>query len=191
MVNFDTCYSFGSFEGPLQKLIHLFKYGKIETLARPLARLLIQALPSNEPVDVVLAMPMHWRKQWERGFNQAELLAEPVARHLGITLKANLQRNRYTKSQAGLNETERQANLKGSFRVRRPEDLADKRILLIDDVFTTGATLRVAAGALKDAGAARVAALTLARVDRRFSNSLTVAMKPAPAPAEREAALEV
>lgn len=133
---------------------------------------------------------MHWRKQWERGFNQAELLAAPVARHLGIALKANLRRTRYTQSQAGLNETERQANLKGSFRVRRSEELAGKRILLIDDVLTTGATLRVAAGVLKQSGVARVAALTLARVDRRVSTSLAMPTKSAANVADRETALK-
>lgn len=191
LVNFDACYSFGSFEGPLQKLIHLYKYGKIESLAHPLGRLLIEALPSCEPVDVVIAMPMHWRKQWERGFNQAELLAGPVARHLGASLRTNLQRTRYTKPQAGLSEAERQANLKGSFRVKRPEGVSGKRILLIDDVFTTGATLRVAAAALKDAGAARVAALTLARVDRRFWNSFVMPKKVPPGIAAPETVTSV
>ena len=171
MANFDACYSFGSFEGTLQKLIHLFKYGKIESLALPLSRLLIQALPLDEKFDLVLAMPMHWRKQWERGFNQAELLARPVARRLRMPLSANLRRARHTKSQAGLSETERRENLRGSFQVKRPGQLAGKRILLIDDVFTTGATLRAASAALKKAGAARVSALTLARVDRRSLGS--------------------
>ncbi|MBV8570160.1 MAG: ComF family protein [Acidobacteriaceae bacterium] len=173
MVNFDACYSFGSFDGPLQKLIHLYKYGKIESLARPLSRLLVQALPACETVDMVVAMPMHWRKQWERGFNQAALLAEPLARRLRVPLAGNLRRTRYTKSQAGLDESERKANLKDSFLVRRPAMVVGKRLLLIDDVFTTGATLRAASEALKKAGAARVAALTLARVDRRsFSPSI-------------------
>ena len=110
---------------------------------------------------------MHWRKRWERGFNQAELLAQPMARRFGLKLSANLKRSRYTKSQAGLSELARRDNLKGSFKVRNPGQLAGKRVLLIDDVFTTGATLRAAAGALKSAGAAYVTALTLARVDRR------------------------
>lgn len=166
--NFDACYSFGSLEGPLQKLIHLYKYGKVESLARPLSRLLLQALPAYEAVDTALPMPMHWRKRWERGFNQAELLARPLARRLGVPLADNLQRTRYTKSQAGLNESDRRANLKDSFRVKRSNNLAGKRILLIDDVFTTGATLRTASLVLRRAGAARVVALTLARVDRRF-----------------------
>jgi ComF family protein len=167
LVNFDTAYSFGSYEGPLRKLIHLFKYAKVETLAEPLSRFVIQALPLDQNFDLVMAMPMHWRKRWERGFNQAELLARPVAKRYGLKLSNHLRRKRYTKAQAGLSELERRENLKGSFLVKRPERIAGRRILLIDDVFTTGATLRAAAAALKATGAGQVSALTLARVDRR------------------------
>ena len=167
LVNFDSAYSFGSYEGSLQKLIHLFKYGKVERLADPLRQLLLRALPRNGNFDLVLAMPMHWRKQWARGFNQAELLALPVAKRFGLKLSTHLRRSRFTQSQAGLDESERQLNLEDSFVVRRPEQIRGKRLLLIDDVLTTGATLRAAAEALKSAGAARVSVLTLARVDRR------------------------
>lgn len=165
-INFDSVYAFGSYEGPLRKLVHLFKYGKVESLAGPLSRLLVQAMPENGRFDVMIAMPMHWRKRWERGFNQAELLAGPVAKRFGIKLSNNLRRKRYTKPQAGLSQAERRENLKGSFSIRRPHQISGKRVLLIDDVFTTGETLRTAAAALKRAGAAHVSALTLARVDR-------------------------
>jgi ComF family protein len=167
LVNFDAAYSFGSFEGSLQKLIHLFKYAKVETLAGPLSRFLLKALPLDQNFDLVIAMPMHWRKRWDRGFNQAELLAAPVAKRYGLRLSTNLRRRRYTKPQAGLNETERRDNLKNCFQVIRPGQVSGQRILLIDDVFTTGATLRAASEALKAAGARYVCALTLARVDRR------------------------
>ena len=169
LANFDAAYSFGSYEGSLQQLIHLFKYAKVESLADPLSRFMLQAIPLDSKIDVVIAMPMHWRKQWERGFNQAELLAEPVARRYGLKLSKNLRRTRYTKSQAGLTETDRRANLRGSFQVRHPEQIAGKRVLVIDDVFTTGSTLRAAAEVLKAAGAGHVSALTLARVDRAIS----------------------
>jgi len=164
---FDAAYSYGSYDGPLQKLIQLFKYSKVESLAGPLSRLLLESLPLAENFDVIMPMPMHWRKRWERGFNQAELLAAPVARRYGLKLSHNLHRTRYTKAQAGLNEKQRQENLKDSLRVRRAAELSGKRVLLIDDVFTTGATLRAAAAVLKANGAARVTALTLARVDNR------------------------
>ncbi len=169
LANFDAAYSFGSYDGPLQQLIHLFKYAKVETLAQPLSHFLLQALPLEANFDLIVAMPMHWRKRWERGFNQAELLAAPVARRYGLPLATNLRRTRYTKSQAGLTESARRDNLRGSFCVHRPDQLAGKRILLVDDVFTTGATLRAAAGVLKSAGTAHVSALTLARVDRAIS----------------------
>ncbi len=169
LANFDAAYSFGSYDGPLQQLIHLFKYAKVESLARPLSALLLRALPLEANFDLVLALPMHWRKRWQRGFNQAELLAAPLARRYGLPLATNLRRTRYTQSQAGLTETARRDNLRGSFRIHRPEQVAGKRILLVDDVFTTGATLRAAAAVLKSAGAAHVSALTLARVDRAIS----------------------
>jgi predicted amidophosphoribosyltransferase len=117
-------------------------------------------------------MPMHWRKQWERGFNQAELLAAPVARRYGLNPGTNLRRQRYTVAQASLTEAQRLKNLDKSFCVKRAAEVSGKRILLIDDVFTTGTTLRTAAEALKAAGAAHVSALTLARVDRRLEAEL-------------------
>jgi ComF family protein len=134
---------------------------------------LLRALPRDLNFDHVMAMPMHWRKRWERGFNQADLLGSPVAKRFGLKLAGNLYRQRYTKSQAGLDEQGRQKNLKKSFSVRRPDQITGKRILLIDDVFTTGATLRAAARMLKEAGAAHVSVLTLARVDRRMNQSIS------------------
>ena len=168
-VTFNAAYSFGGFDGSLSRLIHLLKYSKIETLAAPLSELLLRALPRDERFDLIIAMPMHWRKQWARGFNQAELLAAPVAARYGLRLAKPLKRTRYTEAQAGLDDRGRQANLNASFAVTDTALVRGKRILLIDDVFTTGATLREATGVLKRAGAAWVTVLTLARVDRRGS----------------------
>jgi ComF family protein len=165
-VTFDATYSFGSYEGALRKVIHLFKYSRVQTLAEPLGALLVTALPLEARFDVILPMPMHWFKRWQRGFNQAELLAQVVARRYGLRVSQNLQRSRRTKAQASLTEAERRTNLQGSFLVKRPEELWGKRILLVDDVMTTGATLREAAATLKKAGPRSVTALTLARVDR-------------------------
>jgi ComF family protein len=168
LANFDAAYAFGSYEGGLRDLVRLLKYSKVTTLAQPLGRYLLRALPLNERFDLVMAMPMHWRKRWVRGFNQAELLARPVARRMGLKLAGNLRRRRYTPSQASLDETERRKSPHGSFSVRRAQQVKGKRVLLIDDVFTTGSTLRAAAEALKAAGAVHVSVLALARADRRF-----------------------
>lgn len=126
------------------------------------------AMPRDEHFDLVMAVPMHWLKRWARGFNQAELLAKPVAHRLGVPLARNLKRRKLGKSQAGLDFADRMTNLKNAFYLRHPEQLAGRRILLVDDVFTTGATLRSAASLLKQAGARRVCALALARAELRY-----------------------
>jgi len=169
--NFDAAYSYGSYEGTLRDLIHLFKYARVESLGLPLSRLMIAALPRDERFDMVLAMPMHWLKRWHRGFNQAELLAAPIARRLSLPLNRNLRRRKFGRSQAGLDFGERMTNLQDAFYVRHPEQIAGRRILLVDDVLTTGATLRSASAVLKLAGARRVSAIALARADRRYPAS--------------------
>jgi ComF family protein len=167
---FDAAYCYGAYEGLLRELIHLYKYGRIKTLARPLADLLAAALPRDERFDLVAPAPLHWIRQWRRGFNQSELLAREIARRSGIPLARPLVRVRHTPSQAGLSNTARRQNVAGAFRCRRGARLvAGKRILLIDDVMTTGSTGAACARTLKRAGAARVALLTIARVDRRMN----------------------
>jgi ComF family protein len=151
----------------------------VESLAAPLGRMMISAAPSDAKFDLVVAMPMHWRKRWERGFNQAELLAAPLARAYGVKVSRRLRRTRYTKAQASLGQEQRLANLDHSFAVRGGEPLSGKRVLLIDDVFTTGATLRAATAVLKAAGASHVCALTLARADqRRFEANIQPGSEP-------------
>jgi len=166
-VSFDAAYSFGSYEGTLRDLIRLFKYSRIESLSKPLSRLLIEAVPQGHRFDLVTAMPMHWYRRWERGFNQAELLAKPVARRLGLPASHVLRRVRLGKRQAGLGATARRNNLRSAFQLARNARVDGKNILLIDDVLTTGSTLAAASAVLKSAGANHVCALTVARVVRR------------------------
>ncbi|HUA59866.1 MAG TPA: ComF family protein [Verrucomicrobiae bacterium] len=173
MRGFDAAYCYGSYEGVLRQLIHLYKYACIKTLARPLANMLARALPREERFDAITPVPLHWRRQWSRGFNQSVLLAQDLARRSGIPFLPALQRNRSTAVQAGLSNTKRRRNVASAFRVRRRGGwigkVSGRRILLVDDVMTTGATAAACANALKRAGAARVALLTVARVDRRMS----------------------
>jgi ComF family protein len=162
---FDAAYSFGAYEGVLRELIHLYKYGRVRTLARPLSGWLAQALPRDEAFDAAVPVPLYWRRRLQRGFNQAELLARGLSRRTGIPVVTALGRVRPTPTQAGLSTSARRQNVAKAFRAR---DVQGKRILLIDDVMTTGATAASCALALKQAGARRVALLTVARVDRRM-----------------------
>jgi ComF family protein len=167
---FDAAYTYGSYEGALRELIHLFKYGKIEPLASRFGDWLTSALPRETAFDVVVPVPLHWWKRWQRGFNQAELLAREVARRWQAPLLSVLRRKKYTAAQAGLTNAQRRRNAAGAFAVHGRLD--GKHVLLVDDVLTTGATASACARALKRAGAARVTLLTLARTDRRTSVEL-------------------
>ena len=164
---FDAAYSFGSYEAELRQMIHLFKYSGIRTLANPLGHLLGRALPRDQRFDAIVPMPMHWRKRWQRGFNQADLLAHQVASRTQVPVMHPVRRVHQKAAQAGLTNAKRRANVVGAFRVRKRGAVAGLRILLIDDVMTTGATAGACAKALKHAGALHVTLLTVARVDRR------------------------
>ncbi len=164
---FDAAYAFGAYEGALRRLIHLFKYGKIRTLARPLGSLLARAMPRDEQFDAIVPVPLYWRRRMQRGFNQADLLARSLGRGTGIPVVRVLRRVQPTATQAGLSNSARRRNVASAFRSR---SVAGRRILLIDDVMTTGSTATSCAMALKRAGAKRVALLTVARVDRRMES---------------------
>jgi ComF family protein len=172
MRGFDFAYSFGFYEGTLRALIHLLKYSGMKPLAERLSGLLLRAMPIDVAFDLVVPMPLHWRRRWKRGFNQAKLLARHVGLRRGIPVLDAVRRVRATATQAGLTNSNRRKNVSGAFRVaaryRRNGALSGKRILLIDDVMTTGATGAACAHALKRAGARSVTLLTLARTDRRF-----------------------
>jgi len=165
---YDEAFCYGAYEGTLRKLIHLFKYSGIRRMAEPLAALLAGALPRDRRFDLVAPVPLHWRRKWQRGFNQSELLGRAIGRARGIPVRNVLRRGVATRAQAGLSNAQRRENVAGAFRARRR--VAGLRVLLIDDVMTTGATLGACARALKKAGAKSVSVLALARVDRRFTD---------------------
>jgi ComF family protein len=151
--------------GPLADAIVRLKYAGRTEIARALAAPLAEAaLLYAGTVDRVLPLPLHAARLRERGFNQSALLSHPVARALGVPLDTtSLARMRPTREQASLPRDQRIENVRGAFTVRRA--LTRQRVLLIDDVRTTGATLAAAAEALERAGCADVKTLALARAD--------------------------
>ena len=167
LTGFDAVYSYGSYEGALRKLIHLFKFDKVQPLAKPLGRLMAQAIPLERQFDLIVPMPLHWRRRWSRGFNQSRLLAQEISKRWHVPVRSAVRRVKLTPSQAGLTNAKRRANVRGAFRVTNKETLRGARVLLIDDVLTTGATASACARALKRAGAASVALAAVARADRR------------------------
>jgi len=154
-----------AFEGVVRGAVHQLKYGHFKALAAPLGQLLAQYL-ETAPVaaDVLVPVPLHPRRLRERGYNQSALLAAEVGKMNGIPVVTDsLVRLRHTKAQvktAGAEE--RQRNLAGAFGCRDGK-LAGKRVLVVDDVCTTGATLNSCAMALREAGASSVWGLALAR----------------------------
>ena len=156
------------YEGLMVEAISRFKYGRATRLSRPLGSLLAEYQDPEFPFsrwDLILPVPLHPKRLRERGFNQSLLLARYLSRKRSIPLNiTSLYRSRPTTPQTQLSGPERQRNVRGAFGVRGPEAISKKRVLLIDDVFTTGATARECAKVLLDAGAKQVDVLTLARV---------------------------
>jgi ComF family protein len=166
---FDAAFCYGEYDGALRKLIHLFKYGRMRPLEKPLSALIALGIPRGIQFDLVAPVPLHWLRRWRRGFNQSELLARAVALRCGIPVVRALRRGRATKAQAGLTNAARRENVMRAFQVSRRHSVRGKRILLVDDVLTTGATAAACATVLKRAGAKSVTLLALARADRRWA----------------------
>jgi ComF family protein len=120
--------------------------------------------------SLVVPVPMHWRRRWVRRMNGPDILAAKIAKFLQVPCRLRLLRlNRNTKLQKGLSLHDRRKNLVGAFRVGKGYDIRDARVLVVDDVLTTGATCDAAAKALKGAGAASVVVAVLARSVREFN----------------------
>jgi ComF family protein len=156
----------GEYAGALRQIVHALKYDRRRSVAKPLGRLIADT--GSEilaEADCVVPVPLHWRREYQRGFNQARELA----RYVGVPVIEPLVRFKATRPQVELAADRRLGNVRDAFRCRRRwfaprEDFTGKNVVLIDDVTTTGATLEVCAVLLKQAGASEVNALTVARV---------------------------
>jgi ComF family protein len=153
--------------GIVRDVIHEFKYNRQIHLRHLVARWLRAALDDDrlrsQQCDVMVPVPLHPARQRERGFNQASLLAELLSGHTSIPCRPLLKRIRYTTTQTALDRSERMENLHNAFRLRKNADVRGLRVLLIDDVLTTGSTLSECARVLNRAGATSVHAATAAR----------------------------
>lgn len=155
------------FKGSLKEAIHAFKYESVKELGHALGDLAIQHLSDNclnfVRRRIVVPVPLHKWKLVDRGFNQSLILGERIAQRLNLVINKNvLIKTRSTSNQVDLKKEERKNNLKGAYKVTNPSAIKNKRILLIDDVLTTGSTLSECAKTLKKAGARDVAGLVLA-----------------------------
>lgn len=153
------------FSGTARELMHRFKYQGQTYLAAYLAGRLSRNWERFGPgaPDLLVPVPLHWFKELWRGYNQAALLASQWSRRCGVPVANVLCRRRWTRQQARLDAAARQRNLKAAFAVKTRAGVKGRHVVLIDDVFTTGATLAAAAQVLVDGGAARVSVATVAR----------------------------
>jgi ComF family protein len=166
---FETGASLGPYEGSLRTVLHALKYGRRPRLAARLADALLaspRVTALLTPDALLVPVPLHPRRQRERGFNQSEQIARALGRRSGLpVLPRVLVRRRDTPTQTGRTAAERRHNVTGAFAARASSTLAGRTVILIDDVLTTGATVRACSAALLRAGAGAVRVLTVARVE--------------------------
>lgn len=164
---FSRHRSLGPYSGRLKEVILLFKYKGCEVLGRVLAGMAYKHLAGDglfDGLDFIVPVPLHPKREKQRGFNQAELLGRTLSDLSGVPLLSGvLIKIRNTPAQVSLEAAQRETNLRAAFTVRKARKLADRIVLLVDDVFTTGSTLRECAGQLLQAGVREARALTVAR----------------------------
>lgn len=168
-LRFDAVVPLGLYRDELREAVLKMKRPSHDALALAIAKLLIERRRdelSDLNADLIVPIPMFWRRRFRRGQNSPQIVARSLSRALDVPLgRRTLARSRNTTPQAGLTPTRRFANVAGAFRVRHPSAIRDARILLVDDILTTGATCSEAAKMLKQAGAAWVGVAIIARAE--------------------------
>ncbi len=171
----DGLWSLGIYQNPLREAIKQVKYGRVREIASVLVDIMIEYWAKYQPFVLdqikkdggegwaVIPVPLHWFRENDRGFNQSNLIGQLLSKKLGLAYSDSLKRARYTRSQVGLKGKQRRANISGAFEIDPNCNLKPVNCLLIDDVWTTGATLRECCYILKRNGAKKVWAITLAR----------------------------
>lgn len=162
--SYTRAWTLYPYTSPLRDAIRLFKYRGTVSLASALGALMIKQLPLLGRVDVIIPVPLHAERLRQREFNQSLLLADQIGRALGIAVSyTNLLRTTSSPPQTSLTKQRRLRNLRGAFALQCPDEIRHKRVLLIDDVFTTGTTVNECAKSLRRAGSSDVLVLTLGR----------------------------
>ena len=158
---FRSVRAFGLYNGPLRKAINLLKYHNMKRLSKPLAEMILRMeIPR---ADAVIPVPLYKDRLMQREFNQSALLAKHTAKRTGASLLINcLVKVKDTMPQVGLSSIERRRNIRNAFKVEKQELIKEKVIILVDDVVTTGATVRECSRALKKAGAGDIYVVALA-----------------------------
>lgn len=164
----DEAYAGWDFHANIQQVIHAMKYRRRPSLSHVFGSMLAQRLPLTAGEEttqaIIVPVPLHRRRQRERGFNQSLLLAQALAKSWNLSVQPRmLRRIRFTKSQATLDAAARWENVDRAFAPAPNTDLRGWPVFLVDDVFTTGATMNACASALKTAGASRVIGIALAK----------------------------
>lgn len=156
------------FKDSIVKIIHDLKYNNQKWIAPFISEFLVdEVLQQNVSVDVIIPIPLNIKRYNERGFNQSEIICEKLVTKLNMKVDVtSLVRSKYTKTQTNLTRAERSENLKDAFTVQNKEAIKGKSILLVDDVFTTGATMEEACKVLRKAGAKNIYCLTIAHVEK-------------------------
>ncbi|HHZ15951.1 MAG TPA: ComF family protein [Candidatus Cloacimonetes bacterium] len=165
-ISYDFAHSAWIFQGPIKDVIHYFKYNAYSSLSAWLGEAMYRAYQEEDALhncDVITPVPLYFTRKKERGYNQSELLARCLSKKSAIPYCRLLKRTRHTASQTLLSKAEREHNLDGAFALRGKQEVSGKRILLIDDVFTTGTTANQIAILLKKHGAREVNIFTAAR----------------------------
>lgn len=150
----------------VKQLVHSLKYEELLGAGDVLAEGMTDYCSDNKSFtgfDTVIPVPLHRVRKRERGYNQSEYLARKLASSLGIPCSTTVTRQHYTTSQTRLGKAQRTKNLSGAFRVKSLKAIRDKKIILVDDVFTTGSTVNEISKLLLDRGAKEVAVMTAAR----------------------------
>ena len=164
---FDSARSWARYEGEVAGILRRLKYGRSDVLARPLVEQVLQAKPIADwmsGADLLTPVPLHWFRRCQRGYDQAALLCNLLSSHLGLPVCKVLRRRSSTRPQVGLDAPARRENMKGAFgpgpdwsRIR------GKKVCLVDDVWTTGATAREAARVIRRAGPREIRVFSIAR----------------------------